>query len=521
MRMSTRSRQVLGFARRLARDESGAALIYVSIALTVFMGFAALVIDGSRLFTLDTELQSAADSIALAGAAELDGGADAQDRAILAMNNLVQNADTFGNDPDAIAGATEYTARFLSALPDDDQPLSDATVAATQPEARFVEVTVNERQVDSMFATAIGGDDTAGADAVAVAGFTSAVCRFTPLFICNPYPDAETLLEKLDNWDDPDNEDRRRLINLKKWSGNGQISPGNFGFLDTPGQNGAAALRDALAIDVPPACFSQNGVDLHQGNVASVRQGINTRFDLYDGNFNSKKNEVAYRPAVNVVKGFTLQNGGACTNNNQLDTTNAKPLPLDETWTQLANTTGARWGLGDWDCSSYWAWNHGPDHTATGDPAAPSGCSSAADTTMSRYDMYRSEVNDSDVPDMSSLSPKGENGNPQCYKSGNQNDTLTDPSRNPDDIDRRIIYAAVLDCSTLPNGNSQTELPALAFIKMFITRPMAKNSNNCNGNGAFDPTCEEDANDLYIEIIDKVQPGIDADVIHDIVQLYR
>ncbi|HEX4913078.1 MAG TPA: pilus assembly protein TadG-related protein, partial [Vicinamibacterales bacterium] len=54
--------------RRLARDESGAALIYVSIALTVFMGFAALVIDGSRLFTLDTELQSAADALALAGA---------------------------------------------------------------------------------------------------------------------------------------------------------------------------------------------------------------------------------------------------------------------------------------------------------------------------------------------------------------------------------------------------------------------------------------------------------------------
>ena len=54
-------------------------------------------------------------------------------------------------------------------------------------EARFVEVTVNERQVDSMFATAIGGDDTAGADAIAVAGFTSAVCKFTPLFMCNPF----------------------------------------------------------------------------------------------------------------------------------------------------------------------------------------------------------------------------------------------------------------------------------------------------------------------------------------------
>ena len=92
MRMSARYGRVLGFGRRLARDESGAALIYVSIALTVLMGLAALVVDGSRLFTLHTELQSAADAIALAGAAELDTGAGAIDRAETAMANLVQNS---------------------------------------------------------------------------------------------------------------------------------------------------------------------------------------------------------------------------------------------------------------------------------------------------------------------------------------------------------------------------------------------------------------------------------------------
>jgi hypothetical protein len=535
MGISIGKRRILSFGRRLACDEQGTTLIYVSLALTVFMGFAALVIDGSRLFTLDTEMQSAADALALAGAAELDGSTDAITRATTAMDNLVQNFETFGDSGTAI---TAYKARFLTTLPADD---SDAITADLETDdgtaARFVEVRLqqepgdeeeeaedNSRSISVLFATALGGGSTAKAGAVAVAGFTSAVCKFTPLFVCNPYADAETLLDKLSNWDDPDNADRRRLINLKKWSGNGQLSPGNFGFLDTPGYNGAAALRNALAVDEPPACFSQNGVDLHQGNVASVRQGINTRFDLYDGSFNSNKNDEAYRPAVNVVKGYTLQNGGACTNNNKLDTTNAKPLPLDETWTQLAGTSGSRWGSGDWNCADYWAWNHGPDHTSTGDPAAPSGCSSATNTTMSRYDMYRSEVDDSLIPDTSSRSPKGENGNPQCYKSGNQNDTLSDPSRDPDDIDRRIIYAAVLDCSALPNGNSQTEMPALAFVRMFVTRPMSSNGNSCNGNGngnLDDPTCEEDAADLFIEIIDKVKPGSDDAVIHDVVQLYR
>jgi Flp pilus assembly protein TadG len=510
------------FFRRLARDEVGAVLVYVSLALTVFLGFAALVIDGGRIFATDTEMQSAADALALAGAAELDGNADAQARADLAMANLVQNDQRFAEGASAITG---FSRRFLSALPDDDQPLSDATVATDDTDTRFVEVTLTTRDVDSIFATAIGAEDDTPTGAVAVAGFTQAVCKFTPLFMCNPYPTEEALLDKLADWDNPSNADRRRLINLKKWSGNGQLSPGNFGFLDAPGQHGAAALRNGIAVDTPQSCFSQTGVDLHQGNVASVRQALNTRFDLYEGSYNNKKNDVAYRPAMDVVKGYTVQSGNAC-NQNDLDLTNAQALPNDTNWTQLANTTGARWGDGNWDCAAYWAWNHGPDHTTSGDPAKPSGCSTAGSTTMSRYDLYRWEVTNrnsspSGIPNMSSLSPKGENGNPSCYKNGTQNSTLTDPSNNENDIDRRTIYAAVLDCSALPNGNSTPNMPALAFIKMFVTRPMAKNSNSCNGNGGFDSTCEEDATDLFVEIIDKVNPGSDDAVIHDIVQLYR
>src|SRR5262245_52153154 len=61
--MSVERMQLLTrLSRSLARSEDGAVLIYASIALAVFMGFAALVIDGGRLFTLDTEMQSAADS---------------------------------------------------------------------------------------------------------------------------------------------------------------------------------------------------------------------------------------------------------------------------------------------------------------------------------------------------------------------------------------------------------------------------------------------------------------------------
>lgn len=58
-------------------------------------------------------------------------------------------------------------------------------------------------------------------------------------------------------------------------------------------------------------------------------------------------------------------------------------------------------------------------------------------------------------------------------------------------------------------------MPAVAFVKMFITQPMTKlpGSGNC-------ATCEEDG-DLLVEMVDVVKPGVDDAVLHDIVQLYR
>ncbi|HEX6119182.1 MAG TPA: pilus assembly protein TadG-related protein, partial [Dongiaceae bacterium] len=178
------------------------------------MGFAALVIDGGRLYTLDTEMQSAADALALAGAAELDGNDDAITRADNAMGKsasvtpLVQNDQTFASGARAITG---FSRRFLTKLPADSQPLSaaDAFVTTDPATARFVQVNLtgpDDRSIDTLFAPAIGGSSTADAGAVAIAGFTSAVCKFTPLFMCNPYEDAgiDTFAEFKEQIDDPE-----------------------------------------------------------------------------------------------------------------------------------------------------------------------------------------------------------------------------------------------------------------------------------------------------------------------------
>jgi Flp pilus assembly protein TadG len=502
------SKRMQGFGR-LARDERGAVLVYVSIALTVFMGFAALVIDGGRLFTLDTEMQSAADALALAGAAELDGNTDSITRATAAMDNLVRNNPTVSNDTSAI---TAYTARFLTALPADSAPLSDADpfVTTDGTEARFVQVSLtngNARSINTMFAPTVGGASTANAGAVAIAGFTSAVCKFTPLFICNPYEGtADTLADFTTMAENPTQQ--RRLITLKKGPGSGNTSyfPGNFGFLQPQDGRGANALRDSLGKVNPGTCFKQDGVQTRTGNVISVRQAVNARFDVYDGNYNSKKTDPDYRPALNVTKGYLKTSGNRCSQQIYSGSTVPPPamaFPNDDCSSGGCASLGGqpdRMGNGDWDFGKYWDINHGNRNGAL-DETYPNGWTDA--NPPSRYQVYRYEVANNLVPNK--LSVGGEDGRPACSTA-----TATD------DPDRRILYAAVLNCGALNiTGNSNTSVPAVAFVKMFITKPMTKlpGSGNC-------ATCEEDG-DLFVEMVDVVKPGIDDEVVHDIVQLYR
>jgi Flp pilus assembly protein TadG len=56
--------------RRL-KDETGAALVYVALMMTVLLGFAGLAIDTGQLFYCHRELQAATDAAALAGAEDL------------------------------------------------------------------------------------------------------------------------------------------------------------------------------------------------------------------------------------------------------------------------------------------------------------------------------------------------------------------------------------------------------------------------------------------------------------------
>src|SRR5262245_49603046 len=428
--------RLLQRACRLRGDERGALLVYVSISLPVLVGIALLAVDASRLYNLSASLQKGADALALAGAAELDRKPDAITRADAAMASMVANQHKF-----AIASPAKVTLasrRFLKSLPASDGSVIDSSHETTDPTlARFVEVTVATQTLNTILpASFIGGASSVATTARAVAGFDAAVCQFTPIFMCNPFEGTGTSI--FDALADPAIR-RRQVVLRKQGGGSSQYSAGNYGFLQPPGgEHGADALREMLGLVRPPACFVQNGVQLRPGFIASADQGLNVRFDMYDGPMNSIKNNENFRPALNVRKGY---GGKGCKSSLQPPN---QGLPDDNCF--ASNTCpymGGRMGDGVWNIDGYKAANNlGGIPYSDASPA-------------SRYEVYRYEIVNGLV---NTASAGGELGTPQCYGGGGLSD----------DPDRRIIYMVVVDCQANNveennTGNSGPPVPVTAF----------------------------------------------------------
>jgi hypothetical protein len=204
-----------------------------------------------------------------------------------------------------------------------------------------------------------------------------------------------------------------------------------------------------LASSKPQACYSRDGVDTEPGqNAGPVKNGLNTRFGIDTGYTGSD-----YGPAVNVRKG--AKNGNQCVKDNKVqyetDATKGVGLERDSCHiTGKCTMMGGRMGAGDWNISRYWTANHpkrGPLPTAL--------------VVATRYEMYRYEIDNNIYQD---AAVGGETGIPAC---GTPVTT----------VDRRILYAAILDCKALQasgvkfNGRS-TGLPVRAFASFFVTEPI-------------------------------------------------
>jgi len=462
------------FIKSFARNTSGSIAIWAAFSTPALVGGAALSVDASRLYNMDNDLQSASDSLARAGAAELDQRSDSLERAKRAVQNLVSNDQKFSKRG---KGKVEIdTIRFLKSIPSNDyDAVKDSDVTYSPSEAKYIEIKVKPEDVATLFPTSLVKKMTdVTLSAKSVAGFDQGICGGAPIFICNPQEGKNQ--DIYNAMEDP--SFRRKLIQFKVPGGNkSQYGPGNFGFIDPKGGNaGATEMREALGKDITNFCMSKStGVTLRPGNIASAAHGLNTRFDIYEGSFKNKKNDPAYAPAENVVKGYA--GNKACSTSANSD---ALGMPRDDCFkTGTCTESDGRIGTGNWDFVEYMKINHNfmrqatiegttyiidyKSHTVT--PSNP----------PSRYDLYRWEIDSNCIPGKATYGTANtpEEGTPQCHTYG--------PSTTVDD--RRIIHAAVLNCGMIEQSdegmNGRTDLlPVETFVKVFLTEPMGKGKDN-------------------------------------------
>jgi hypothetical protein len=587
---------------------------YVAVMLPVLVGFALLALDGSRRMSLQTQMQAAADSLALAGARELNKQTGAESRAISAMANA--HAATKSSNTLFGAGASpnlDYTFVFYSALSAASGGIGGSN-ASGDSDAKYVAVKITPQTWSTILPAAFLANISTNAFAIgadAVAGFAgTSVCSVAPIFVCNPYEesagsmtDAQATEALYSAFDDP--ATLRRQLKLNR---NG-IGPGHFGWLNTAdGCDNATCMAKNVA-GASGACYSDAGVSLAINNKSAVEPYLDTRFDIYNQD-PPLASPSADPPSVNVRKGYLPGH-----NSNAVDWCSATPAsgssvyytyPSDRTvgtatqnsptLTDVADTTGItggepvidsggvfassadnpvtasasaastatvstpaissqssddltiEWttsglaediafpglggaqGNGRWDCANYWAINHphGPSAAAVG--AALGGvCGAPAQTTVSRYQVYRYEIsvgsNAGGISDWSgkngwtsngqpdpqgSRSPPGrfqtESGAPFCANARGVSgvDTTTGG------VDRRNLIVPIINClaqtalGNITGAGASSTTPVAAFGKFFLTQPYA---------------ALKDGN-LYGEITGTPVPADNAKIFH-LVQLYR
>ncbi len=541
----TRAGRTLARACRFVRDEAGSVLVLWIASLVAVLAFVALVFDMGRVQVTHGELQSFADSVALAAAGELDGSADAIARATAAAAE-VADTNVYGGDG-TLSGAGDYTLTFLTGLPASDTGdtssfvLSSPYDAGDDATARLVRVAVTPVSIGVDFLaatralTGAGGGATMSMAAEAVAGFTQEACDIAPMMMCLPH-----------GW----NADAHKgdMIEMRAGGSGAAWTPGEFGFLqqnllNTGGPcanlNGNKQDLCYLAAAGPVTkCFAKTGVDFKtgqsQGNFAAA---INTRFDVYLSTMNGSEGDPLFAPAPNRISGIevtrtTAGNSGNinCSYDSSPDTVG---LPPDTCFdTDTCGGFDGRFGDGVWDRKKYFGVNYlymdqyvldgdgNPTTTETDfssvtyadiDAALPAemaqwlSANALTTQTATRFEIYRAE--NAVTGDI--LTGVSETGRPAC--------NLTSSNPLVDEFRRTIIAAGVVCTDAAGNSlynGSATGVPVEEFVRVFLTKPAVS-----DGGGS-------DKFSIWVEVVgSEGKSGYggagSGGIFRDVVQLYR
>ena len=505
-------------------DNSGAVAPTVALSLIALIAVGGIAFDYSRLVTMDTELQNAADQAALAAASQLDKEANACSRANAAAQTLVANQTRFANDNNGSGIAITIPS----------EPNCDATgsvrfwqnktktlAATSDANARFVEVTVNARRANYALTPIAAALRSGPIPATAFAGLGSAICKIPPMMVCSPTPGTTF---NPDAW-------RGRGVEMFE-GGGGSWAAGAFGWLDVGAvSNGTPDQRIAVAMDNPNTnCVADENVNVDTGATVTVLDALNIRFDIFANGWarNTCHPSTGCSPAWNATKDFVRTglpaNVNACgaPHNSEWDHPTAGNMyiaqnaagddatvvhmgyPMDICHYPLGGSCGtanARFGNGSWRPDIYFKTNHPTMSDATGSNwQAATGL--AANAT--RYDFYRWEQNVSGVGNSNGSRPeftaggKTQYGRPVCKPPG--------LAPGPTQPDRRVMAVAVADnCASLHGGSTAVDVGA--WMEVFLVQP------------SLDRPAETgvDGSDIYVEIIGRIDPtdsGATAQVVH-------
>jgi Flp pilus assembly protein TadG len=474
---------------RFLRAEGGYAMVLILMLMPVFIWLCLLVIDIGRGNSAQTDMAAAADALALAGAGELDGQSDAMERARTAMASLSNTVNFLGIDAEGAhitlryaADGGDFLVYFLTDIPASDDAPIDAAFLATHATAvshlaRYVYVTVLPKTLTTFFPIP---RDNARQDltviARAVAGSRTEACDVAPLFICNPLEASGETLETVFAAGGL----HARLLRMVPVT-TGESMPGNFGFmtsLTTPDMSNQStkAMAELFAGKPNPTCYDQQRVTTLTGG-HDISDGLNTRFDLYANRFNIDFQ--LYPPAFNVRKGYIPKDAN---NPNYCIMVPANPtlnyaLPLLDNATMTRPASGVRGsflGAGSWDITRYWQVNFGGALTGAQKAAMSSFAvtdPATGEIMPSRYDVYRYEIAQGLVSTLSRGGPAGlgrnrESGAPLCAMA---QDPLPAISDTPD---KRVTFAAIIDCLANPGGPGNTLRPVRDFASVFLVNPL-------------------------------------------------
>jgi Flp pilus assembly protein TadG len=525
--------------RSFLKNEDGAIAPLYALTLTGLIAIGGIAFDYSRMASMDTELQNAADQAALAAASQLDGTAGAKARAIDAAKTLVANQTRFANDGVGRGvGITDANIRFFSCdtnacradrtRANMTEVTSDANVDQL---ARFVEVTVDNREVFYALTPVVNAIKSGPMTAAALAGLGSAICRVPPLMMCNPAEPASNTNVDLEFDADSYQGTGIRLV------ANDSYTPGAFGFLKND-KGGARDLKADLSWNTPPGdCSAVDGVEIKNGMNASVLDGLNTRFDM-PGSGNSCPNVGGVTgvcsPSVNVRKDLVRGVNNCNWDENTANSGNfasrryrptsatlypttttpqimGHPRDLCHAWGNVGDCSssyGGRIGTGDWDINAYWRSNYGSDYggqvsTATYGPQ-PKGY-------PTRYQVYLYEA--ANAASTIGIAKTGTGGTayaqPQagrCLATSSSPYGIVPGGAN---VDRRRLSVALLNCYALKSvhGSSLNNkvLEVAKWIDIFLVEPSLQRRKCQGGAGCNDLYTE--ATDVYVEVIGETNAG--------------